>query len=347
MSLRLATTIVLLVGAGFVATLAHATAPGKDGRIAFVRYRFSDKPLWAEIWVANPDGTRERRITQTQRGYIDEAPDWAPDGSRIVFTRCPPHDRPCEIWSVKPDGSGQRRLSPHCPPGGKFPECVWDGSPAYSPDGKHIVFERDSGRFDVKRGRPYSAAIMVADTNLTHAHRVAWFGPYHAGPNPDHPTWAPDGKQIAFTTDASNRHAIYVVNVDGTGLHRVTPWKLRAGGGWEGIDWSPDGGLILFRTQPFDGEGSAGGNLYTIRPTGTGLRQLTHFDAYNQDAGALEAGSFSPDGGSIVFSTDQDAVEEPSGNNLPDVFVMSTDGTDVRPVTRTRYWDGSADWGPG
>ena len=31
---------------------------------------------------------------------------------------------------------------------------------------------------------------------------------------------------------------------------------------------------------------------------------------------------------------------------LPDVFVMGSDGTEVRPVTRTRNWDGTPDWGP-
>jgi hypothetical protein len=31
---------------------------------------------------------------------------------------------------------------------------------------------------------------------------------------------------------------------------------------------------------------------------------------------------------------------------LPDVFVMSADGTDIRPVTRSCNWDGSPDWGP-
>jgi Tol biopolymer transport system component len=75
-------------------------------------------------------------------------------------------------------------------------------------------------------------------------------------------------------------------------------------------------------------------------PTGR-HRQLTHFSGKTR----LSVGSYSPDGESIVFSTVVGAVNPP-GATLTDVFVMSADGTDIRPVTRARNWDGSADWGP-
>jgi TolB protein len=113
--------------------------------------------------------------------------------------------------------------------------------------------------------------------------------------------------------------------------------------GADRIDWSPDGSQILFRTQPLAGT-SFGGNLYTIRPDGSDRRQLTHYNPYDTSAGALWNGSYSPDGGSIVFSTKDGAVGEE--RDLVDVFVMSADGTDVRPVTRELNWDGTPDWGP-
>jgi Tol biopolymer transport system component len=140
-----------------------------------------------------------------------------------------------------------------------------------------------------------------------------------------------------------NGTAIYVVNVDGSGLRRVTPWKLRAGAADE-LDWSPDGGRILFRTKPF-ATTVTGGNLYTIRPDGTGLRRLTHFDPRDHLFGALQAGSYSPDGSSICFATYRGAVETGPASRVPDVFVMSADSTDVRPVTRTPNFDGDPDWG--
>ena len=58
--------------------------------------------------------------------------------------------------------------------------------------------------------------------------------------------------------------------------------------------------------------------------------------------------SFTPRGDEIKASSfaSHGAFETPPDNNLPDLFVMSADGTDVRPVTRSKEWDGDPDWGP-
>jgi hypothetical protein len=82
------------------------------------------------------------------------------------------------------------------------------------------------------------------------------------------------------------------------------------------------------------------GNLYTVRPDGTRLRQLTHFAS---SVRVLQTGSYSPDVASIIFATTAGATR--GLGLLPDVFVMRADGTDIRPVTRSRNWDGSPDWG--
>ena len=46
-----------------------------------------------------------------------------------------------------------------------------------------------------------------------------------------------------------------------------------------------------------------------------------------------------------MFATNHGAVEATGAGNLPDLFVMSADGTDIRPVTRSKNWDGDPDWG--
>ena len=84
------------------------------------------------------------------------------------------------------------------------------------------------------------------------------------------------------------------------------------------------------------------GNLYVVRPDGTGLRQLTHYGGGVQ---LLQNGSFSPDGGSIVFATTENATKT-RNSNLPDVFTMKLDGTGQTRVTSRVNWDGSPDWGP-
>jgi TolB protein len=304
-----------LVIAALTAGLSQATTPGKDGRIAFQRFELHDAPFTARIMVTNSAGSGQHAITHPSEGTVDDQPDWAADGSRIVFERC---RSACHIWTVHPNGQSLRRLSPPCPRGAHTGKrCPDDSFPAYSPDGRHIAF--------VRYRRRGGQLVMIADARLRHA--LSLGQGYEPG-------WSPDGKQLVFVRKPGAFQAVYLVNADGTNLHRITRWGLQGG---KHPDWSPDGTHILF--------GSGGeldrGNLYSIRPDGTGLQQLTHFHGRTK----VSVGSYSPDGSSIVFSTVVGAVNPP-GATLTDVFVMTADGTDIRPVTRARNWDGSADWGP-
>jgi Tol biopolymer transport system component len=88
-----------------------------------------------------------------------------------------------------------------------------------------------------------------------------------------HALWSPDGKQIAFCMyrgyPASSNHdspSVWVVNADGSGQKRLTPWDARCGFPRGGIAWSPAGDWIAF--------GRAPAGLLAIRPDGTGLRPI-------------------------------------------------------------------------
>ena len=335
----LASGLVVLTTVALTAALAGATAPARNGRIAFIRLHPGHDDRWSEIFVANADGTGETRITHPPVGYRDDLPDWSPGGSRVVFQRCAPNGGTCLVWSVKPDGSGLKRLSPPCRSGRVPPACVADTSPVYSPDGRHLAFVRSTGTL-IAAGVT-SPALMVADSHLQHARAVVRFRPFRAGPYMV--AWSPSAGQLAFAgvnespqAKPLGGRALYVVGVDGTGLRRVTPWSLQAG---DRLDWSPDGSRILFRTDS-DRKGAFGANLYTVLPDGTDLRQLTHV----RPSYRVLPGSYSPDGTSIVFSTTDGATNATLG--LPDLFVMRVDGTGIRPVTRSDTWDSSPDWGP-
>ena len=301
--------------AALAASSSQATAPAKDGRIAFQRYELHDAPYAAHIVIAKSDGSGQRTITHASPGNVDGGPDWTPDGSRIAFERCGPVL--CSIYTVRPNGRGLRRLSPRCPRT-HARLCKNDHEPTYSPDGRHIAFWR------LGSGKKAVPTLMVGDAQLKHVHRL---GPGFV------PAWSPDGKRLVFVAKTKTSQALYVSKADGSGRHRITPSGLPAG---DQPDWSPDGTRILFLSGRADH-----GNLFTIAPDGRGLRQLTHDKGLTK----MEVGSYSPDGQSIVFSTIVGAVNPP-GATLPDVFVMTADGTDIRPVTRARNWDGWADWGP-
>jgi Tol biopolymer transport system component len=134
---------------------------------------------------------------------------------------------------------------------------------------------------------------------------------------------------------ASATAALFVVNIDGMGLRRLTLWKMVAGN----PDWAPDGSVIGFNDK---NEGPPTQNdIYVIEPDGTGLRNVTH---------GLEAASFmptwSPDGGLILFASWPMAGSfdlytiEPDGGSLTRIAEIT------EAATPTKFEDTGPQWSP-
>jgi TolB protein len=298
---------------GILPVVGSQAAPAKNGRIAFRRY-LDSAHKWGAIFTVNPNGTGEQQVTHPPKGDVDAPPRWSPNASLITFTRCPKGT--CAIYTVRPDGSHLTRLSPPCP-GSK---CEDDSNAGFLPDGRHVVFSRFTGH-------GVGASIVVTDFHHRHA-RVVVAGTKQFAYT--EPAFSPDGGRVVFVGGTSNKNlGVFVATSHGGSVHQVTPTKLDAG---DSPTWSPNGKWILFRSHVDDGGAS---QIYLVHPTGTGLKQLTHFKT-----GAIVTSSgFSPDGKWIVFGTNG------VGGNAADVFVMHADGTGMRPVTRTKQWDSAPAWG--
>jgi TolB protein len=346
MNWRLTLCLAVLAGlllAIIVPALSSATPVRTNGAIAFARYRFAENPLREEIWVANPDGSGAHRLERAPANTLDAYPDWSPDGSHLIFMRCPPvKGKTCEgrqtIWSVNADGSGLHQLSRAC--GSPNPAvCPNDGDGVYSPKGRQIAVLRYVG----------VPTITITDDRLRHGREIFPFGDNRGAPDINAVAWSPNGKKLAFTAHNDNSkkyrpfdgRAIFVIDADGTHLKRLTPWNLKAGA--DGLAWSAQANRILFSTVTYEAgdPGPSYGDIYTVKPNGGGLQRLTHLGVDS----AVQLGSYSPDGKQIVFSTTGGALSNGAGQTFPDVFVMNADGSHIHPVTHTRNWEGTAAWG--
>jgi Tol biopolymer transport system component len=128
--------------------------------------------------------------------------------------------------------------------------------------------------------------------------------------------YSPDGRQIAFgrlapdvAGNCSPRSAIYVVNVDGSGLRRITPFGYCDDDG----SWSPDGTRIVF--------GGPDGTIYTVHPDGTGLTLLPLATTTHWFSGDI---AWSPDGRQMVF-----LLSHGPGSTNAGLGTANADGTNV------------------
>ena len=337
-SLSIAITVALLANA------AEATAPGKNGMIAFTRYRLQDKPLRSEIFVVQPDGSGLRKVSHSAVAVEDDQAHWSPNGRWIVFDRCMSKG-PCSVWLVRPDGSGQRRLSPTCPPNRPPSACLDEAGPSFAPDGRHVVFTLAWG--SVKKtslgDEVEHSAIATVDLEGKHLTILRQLPPY-AG-DLQAPRISPDGKLIVFDrynsafAHPAGGDALFISSISGGPARQLTPWRLSAGS----PDWSPDSKQVLFKVGiPGVGELNPGSNLYEIGVAGTGMRQITNVG----NSHYVLAGSFSPDGTSIVYATDLAATANPIGNTFADIDTMPLAGGRPTQVTHAANLDGWPSWGP-
>ena len=339
--LAIAVAAAALATAGVVAAIAHATTPNQNGLIAFTRYRLQDNPLWSEIYVANPDGTGVRRVSSSPTAVLDNHAQWSPDGKLIVFDRC---RNVCTVWAVDADGTHQRRLTPACPADRPPPVCSDDSNPSFTPDGRHIVFVHASGRIEHQSKDDWVASSEIVQRDLrggklTVLRRLQGFrGDYET------PQVSPDGTKLVFRIENSDRarpengEALFVVNLDGSGQRRITPWSMRGAN----PTWAPDGSRILFASIVPAGHLAPGTNLYTVRPDGTDLRRITNVGANHY----VLAGSYSPDGEAVVYATDLDATPKPlGGNTFADIVTMPLAGGPTTRITHSASLDAWPSWG--
>jgi Tol biopolymer transport system component len=317
-------------------------SPTRNGQIVFRRYFDPDQTKGA-IFTMNPDGSHVRQITHPPKGWLDNLPAWSPDGKRIAFERFKTDTSTSRVMVVNPDTGNTRAVVP-C-----TGRCVYASNPDFSPDSRSIAYSRTlapPNAHDPPVWKLYSA-IFIVGLDGKNSHQVTTTPERHKGQmatDTSDPVISPNGKMLSFIRTnfqkENDRSAVFVQPLGSPeDAHRITSWKLNS---QDRARFSPDGKLILFRSEPEGEEGPS--NLYWVHPDGTGLHQLTHAPATKQYFGSSFSPSFHKGEGWIVVGRTGGYGKE--GN--ADVFrILIEDGKVVRKVnlTKSEKWDSAPGWG--
>jgi Tol biopolymer transport system component/tRNA A-37 threonylcarbamoyl transferase component Bud32 len=173
-----------------------------------------------DLWIRDTRAGTQTRLTN---GSENLYPLWTPDGRRIVFT-----SRRAGLaglwWQPVDGGSEAESLQPGSEQDLRFPHDI-------SPDGRTLLVRTntaasgfDIGAMELKPNGEFRSVLATPE-------------------NEGSPVFSPDGKWMAYTSDASGTNEVY-----------VTPWpnvgrraQLSSGGGQE-PRWNPQGGELFYRT---------------------------------------------------------------------------------------------------
>jgi Tol biopolymer transport system component len=282
---------LIMVSAGTASPQQGRAAGDKDSMLAFVSERDGN----SEIYVMNVDGTGLLRLTNDAGRDADPA--WSPDGKRIAFAS--DREGSSDIYVINADGSHLVRRT----------QTGRSEAPAWSPDGSKIAFSslRD-GQFGIY--------VMSVDGDWANPTRVG----YDRGWN-TYPAWSPDGGQIAFVSDwraFDFLFDVYVMNADGSNITSLFAGPFFSKDGqifYFQPSWSPDGRKIAVVVCGYAWDNCYPSSSIAIaNGDGDGLTTLVQ-------AGGFARPTWSPDGGTIAFSS------KACRNCAGSLRYVSTDGT--------------------
>ena len=196
-----------------------------------------------DVFVMDADGGNVRQLTPERDGRSSSQPAWSPDGRHIAYVGGP--STASAVVSATPLAFGELRVMDAG--GGETTTLTRDepdAAPAWSPDGREIVFVRGhdlnkpSGDMDIFIVDAASGTARPL-TRTPHSLESA-------------PAWSPDGSRIAFARSWSGsaftgKAAIFVINRDGSGESLLLEHKLYSETSY-GLSWSPDGRSIVLET---------------------------------------------------------------------------------------------------
>ncbi|TJY37823.1 DUF5050 domain-containing protein [Pontimicrobium aquaticum] len=275
-------------------SLVYDTAPrwSPDGtKILFYTYRHDDKG--AELYSLDISSEKMTRLTNTF--HNEWWSDYSKDGKNIFFSSDKDKKKRfggSEIYVMNVDGTNVRQVT-------KSRDTTYNIMPRVSPKGNQLLYSSDA--FHYTNSEIYLINESLEEVNLSNNPAKDQFG-----------SWSPDGEKVIFQSNRDGNFEIYVMNVDGTNIKRLT------NNNYNDIDpsWSVNNEIAFISNRDGDNE------IFIMNSDGSNQRQLT----FNEVLDVLP--SWSPDGSTIAFGTYRHGKKDKG-----DIYTIRRNGKGLKRMT--------------
>jgi TolB protein len=240
------------------------------------------------IWLVDSDGANANPITS--RGLT---PKWTPNGRALVYNYIDSDVSPIMLVDI---GTGaQKALTSMRSTQGQ------DYAPAVTPDGRSVIFSRNTPTGTDLYSIPLTGGSPVRLTSSR-------------GRDSFSPTISPDGLRMSFAANRAGNVEVYVADADGTNIQALTSGGVGEKTGRDSPDWSPDGRWVAYQS----GIGTSQ-QVMVVNVRDQSMRQVTS-EGRNDDP------SWAPDSRHVVVTSTR--------GGSPQLWVIDVQGGRARQLTR-------------